>query len=514
MPENTRATPRWVRPLLVLALVAFAIALWRSGILSQLDLATLKASQARLDAWIDARPVTAAALFFAAYVLVAAASIPGAAVMTLAAGALFGLVTGTLLVSFASSIGATLAFLIARFLLRDGLRARYPDLAARIDEGVKRDGAFYLFTLRLVPVFPFVLVNLLAALTALTTRTFYAVSQAGMLPATIAYVYAGTQLSRIESAGDVLSPGLIGAFALLGLLPLAMKILTRWLAARRVYRSHRRPAKFDYNLVVIGAGSAGLVTSYIAAAVKARVALIERHRLGGDCLNTGCVPSKALIRTARLLAEAREAPRFGLTRVTAEFDFAEVMERVQRVITAIEPHDSEERYRGLGVDVIRGEARLVSPWEVEVGGRRVSSRAIVLATGARPLVPKLPGLELIEPLTSDTVWSLRTLPGRLVVLGGSSRGGARGATAHRGRHAGHRLPGGTRGGGRRGRTAHLRARRRGDRAAVRSPAAGARTGRQRGGLWAGGTRRSSHGAQDHRGRRVAADQFPEHPRRG
>jgi len=351
-----------------------------------------------------------------------ALSIPGAAVMTLAAGAIFGVWHGLVLVSFASTLGATLAFLVARFLLRAPLRKRYGQRLKALDAGIERDGAFYLFTLRLVPIFPFFMINLLAGLTPLKTWTFFWVSQVGMLPGTFVYVYAGTQLARIESPGDVLSPGLITAFALIGLMPLITRWLARWLQGRRVYRGHRRPRRFDYNLLVIGAGSAGLVTAYIGAAVKAKVALVEKDRMGGDCLNTGCVPSKALIRSARLVAETRDAERYGLDRATAEFDFARVMERVQAVVRRIEPHDSVERYTQLGVDVVEGEARLVSPWEVEVEGRRLSARNIVLATGARPLVPPLPGLAESGYLTSETLWDLRELPRRLIVLGGGPIG--------------------------------------------------------------------------------------------
>lgn len=415
----TAARWRWVIAAIVAALLAW---LWLSGAGDALTLEQLKARQAELQAWTGANLWLAALLFFAFYVLVTALSIPGAAVMTLAAGALFGLLLGTVLVSFASTIGATLAFLAARFLLRQPLRERYGERLKAFDAGIERDGAFYLFTLRLVPLFPFFMINLLTGLTALRTWTYFWVSQVGMLPGTVVYVYAGTQLARIESPGDVLSPGLIGAFALIGLMPLLMRWLARWLQGRRIYRGHRKPRRFDYNLVVIGAGSAGLVTAYIAAAVKARVALIERHRMGGDCLHTGCVPSKALIRSARAVQEVRDALQFGIRNAQVEFDFAEVMARVHEVIRKIEPHDSVARYTELGVEVISGEARLVSPWEIEVGSRRLSARSIVIATGARPLVPPIQGLERVDYLSSDTVWELRQLPGRLVVLGGGPIG--------------------------------------------------------------------------------------------
>jgi pyruvate/2-oxoglutarate dehydrogenase complex dihydrolipoamide dehydrogenase (E3) component/uncharacterized membrane protein YdjX (TVP38/TMEM64 family) len=419
MPSN-KTLP--LRLLLIAALVVVALAAWRMGLVDQLNLETLKARQADLSAWTQAHWGLALAGFFVLYVVVTAVSIPGAAILTLAAGALFGLVTGTVLVSFASTIGATLAFLSARFVLRDSLEARYGERLKNINAGVTRDGGFYLFTLRLVPVFPFFVINLLSGLTALPVRTFYWVSQLGMLPGTIAYVFAGTQLAQIESASDVLSPGLIGAFVLLGVLPLLMRKLVQWLQARKVYAGYNKPRHFDYNLIVIGAGSAGLVSAYIGSAVKAKVALIEKHKMGGDCLNTGCVPSKALIRSARLLAEARDSAHYGIARMDAQFDFAQVMERVANVVRKVEPHDSVERYTELGVDVIQGSAQLLSPWEVNVDGRRLSARSIVLASGARPLVPGIPGLDQVPYLTSDSLWDLRQLPKRLVVLGGGPIG--------------------------------------------------------------------------------------------
>ncbi|KIQ96399.1 bifunctional TVP38/TMEM64 family protein/FAD-dependent oxidoreductase [Lysobacter sp. A03] len=412
---------RWGWLALVLALAALLWA-WHAGLADLLTLEQLKARQADLSGWVGQNRWLAAGTFFLVYVAVAATSVPGAAVLTIAAGALFGLLEGTVLVSFASSVGASLAFLVARFALRDRLRARYREGLKKIDAGIAREGWRYLLTLRLVPVFPFFLVNLLAGLTALPLRTFYWVSQLGMLPATLVYVYAGTQLARIDSLAGVLSPGLLVALVLLGALPLLAKGFTDWLAARRVYRGHQKPRAFDYNVLVIGAGSAGLVSAYIAATVKARVGLVEKDAMGGDCLNTGCVPSKALLRTARLLAESRDSQRYGVRSMTAEFDFADAMERVQEVIARIAPHDSVERYTGLGVEVITGAARVVSPWEIEVDGRRLSARSLIIATGARPLVPPIPGLDSVEYLTSDTLWGLRQLPGRLLVLGGGPIG--------------------------------------------------------------------------------------------
>ncbi len=409
---------------LILGLVVAAVAAFFVLDLGQyLSLEYLKASRAEFAALYAQQPLLTAAAFFLLYVAVTALSLPGAAIMTLAGGALFGLGTGFLLISFASSIGATLAFLVARFLLRDTIRKRFGDRVKAFDAGVERDGAFYLFALRLVPIFPFFMINLVMGLTSMRVVVYYLVSQVGMLPGTLVYVNAGTQIGQLESLSGLLSPALIGSFALLGVFPLLARKILDLIKARRIYRGWNRPAQFDRNLIVIGAGAGGLVSAYIAAAVKAKVTLIEKHQMGGDCLNTGCVPSKALIKTAKTVHLAQRAEQLGLRKLSVEFDFAEVMERVQRVVRAIEPHDSVERYSALGVECIKGEARLVSPWEVEVDGRRLSARSIVLATGARPFIPPIAGLDQGAPwYSSDTVWSLREQPQRVVVLGGGPIG--------------------------------------------------------------------------------------------
>jgi pyruvate/2-oxoglutarate dehydrogenase complex dihydrolipoamide dehydrogenase (E3) component/uncharacterized membrane protein YdjX (TVP38/TMEM64 family) len=391
------------------------------------NLQTLKAQQSAIETFRAGQPVLAVAVYFLLYVLVTALSLPGAALLTLAGGAVFGLLWGTVIVSFASTVGATLAFLIARFLLRDWVAGRFGPRLQAIDAGVRREGAFYLFTLRLVPVFPFFVINLLFGLTAMRAATFYWTSQIGMLAGTVVYVNAGTQLAQLDSLAGILSPALLGSFALLGVFPLLARKIIDAVRANRVYAGWKKPARFDRNLVVIGAGSAGLVTAYIAAAVKAKVTLVEKHRLGGDCLNTGCVPSKALIRSAKLLSHMARSREFGIASAKAEFDFATVMERVQAVIRSVEPHDSAERYTSLGVDVVQGTARIVSPWEVEVTGeggtqRTLTTRSIVIAAGARPFVPPIPGIDEVGYLTSDTVWNLRELPRRLVVLGGGPIG--------------------------------------------------------------------------------------------
>jgi pyruvate/2-oxoglutarate dehydrogenase complex dihydrolipoamide dehydrogenase (E3) component/uncharacterized membrane protein YdjX (TVP38/TMEM64 family) len=405
-----------------------AIALYRHFDLGRLlSLEQLKASRDALVGLYQARPGTTLLAYAGIYVLATALSIPGALVLTLAAGAMFGLGVGLLVVSFASSLGALLAFLVSRHLLRDLVQARFGQALAPVNDGVARDGTFYLLTLRLVPVFPFWLVNLLMGLTPIGALRFYVVSQIGMLAGTAVYVNAGTQLAAIRTPGDILSPALLGSFVLLGLFPLAAKAVVDALRRRKVYARWTRPKRVDRNLVVIGAGAGGLVSAYIAAAVKAKVTLVESHRMGGDCLNFGCVPSKALIRSARLVRQIRQADALGVKDAQGRVDFAAVMRRVHEVIAAIEPHDSAERYTALGVEVLQGHARITSPWTVAVTRadgtvQSLSTRSIVIAAGARPFVPPIPGLQEAGCLTSETLWSLTELPRRLLVLGGGPIG--------------------------------------------------------------------------------------------
>ncbi|MFM4831830.1 FAD-dependent oxidoreductase [Aeromonas media] len=410
------------RLLLLLVMGSLVGAFFAFDLDAYLSLSRLQAHQVQASAWVQAHFGQAALLFTLLYVATTALSLPGAALLTLGGSALFGVGWGLLLVSFASSLGATLAFLSARFLLRDWVSRRFGDKLATFEAGMAKDGAFYLLSLRLIPLFPFFLVNLLMGLTPIRVSTYYWVSQLGMLPGTFVYVLAGSELATLTSTGKILSPGLVAALTLLGLMTWLMRWLQRRLALRRLHGLYRKPARFDYNLLVVGAGAGGLVTSYIAAAVKARVALIEQHKMGGDCLNTGCVPSKALIRSARFAVEQRKAGELGFSPSQSRADFAAVMARVAEVIREVEPHDSVERYQELGVECIQGRASLVSPWELEVDGRRLSSRHIVIATGARPLVPKLPGLEQVPYLTSDSLWQLREPPRHLLVLGGGPIG--------------------------------------------------------------------------------------------
>ena len=381
------------------------------------SLANLKNELAAFKEYYGQHKVLTMLIYMVAYILMAALSLPGAVILTLAGGALFGIFYGTLLVSFASTIGATLAFLFSRYMFKDWVQHKFSSKLVAINKGIEKEGGFYLFTLRLVPVFPFFVINLAMGVTTLRTFVFYMVSQVGMLPGTIVFINAGTQLAKIETASGILSLNIILSFVLLGIFPIIAKRFTADVRQQKVFSKFSKPENYDYNLVVIGAGSAGLVASYIAATVKAKVALIEEHKMGGDCLNTGCVPSKALIASAKLLSYVKRAKEFGFDKASIDFDFATVMERVQSIIKKVEPHDSIERYTGLGVDCIRGRAKIVSPFEVKVNDRILTTKNIIVATGANPLIPALPGLEKIDYLTSDNIWDIRTLPKKLVVLG-------------------------------------------------------------------------------------------------
>ena len=419
------------RLLIIAALAALVAAYFFFGLGDYLTVEGIKQVAGDVGAYYERNPAQVIAGFFLVYVAVAAASLPGAAVMTLAAGALFGVLVGTIIVSFASTLGATLAFLASRYVLRDGIEARFGERLRTVNQGLESDGAFYLFTIRMIPLFPFFVVNLVMGLTRIGTWTFAWVSQIGMLLGTIVYVNAGTQLARIDSLSGIASPAVLASFALLGIAPWFAKAIIGWIKRRKVYAGFNRPKSFDRNLVVIGAGSAGLVSALIAATVKAKVTLVEANKMGGDCLNTGCVPSKALIKSAKVAEQMRHADRYGITPTEPDIPFGQTIERVMQAIRTIEPHDSVERYTGLGVDVVEGYGKVVDPWTVEIARKdgvtqRLTTRGIVIAAGAEPFVPPIPGLEQSNYLTSDTMWDafakMEHAPARIAVLGGGPIG--------------------------------------------------------------------------------------------
>jgi len=418
-PKNKLFT---VKKLLILSILAIFVS-WYSFDLNQyVSLDEIKLLQQSSGAYIADNTATAMGIFFAVYIAVTGFSLPGAALLTLLGGGLFGFGYGLLLISFASSLGATLAFLVSRYLLRDWVESKFGSRLTAINKGIEREGNFYLFTLRLIPVFPFFIINILMGLTKIKTRSFYVISQIGMLAGTAVYVWAGTQLGELESLSGIVSPSMIFALALLGIFPWIAKFVLNIVKQKQKYAQWTKPSSFDRNLVVIGAGAGGLVSSYIAAAVKAKVTLIEKHQMGGDCLNTGCVPSKALIKSAHIVADIKRAGEFGIDAKVESVDFKKVIGRIHKVIATIEPHDSVERYSGLGVECIAGEATILDPWHVKVGDKTLSTRNIVIATGARPIVPGIPGLDSVPYLTSDSLWNLEQQPKRLLVMGGGPIG--------------------------------------------------------------------------------------------
>ena len=408
--------------ILVFAIIAFIVSFFAFDLHQYLDFAYIKSKQQAIADYYQANPLQSIIIFFVVYVLATSFSIPGASILSLLAGAIFGLLLGSLLVIFAATIGATIAFWLARYLLGNTIQERYADKLKTINAGVEKDGAFYLLTLRLtshLSIFHYQCIN---GANPIRTITYVVVSFFGMLAGTVIYVNVGTQLANLESVGGILTPKIWGAFILLAIFPWIAKFIIKSIKNRRIYAGFNKPKSFDYNLAVIGAGSAGLVSSYIAAAVKAKVVLIEKHKMGGDCLNTGCVPSKALIRSAKFISQVNRAEKYGFKNAKVDFDFKDVMSRVHGVIKDIEPHDSVERYTSLGVECMQGEAKLKDPWTVEVNGKTITSKNIVLATGAEPFVPPIPGLDKVNYYTSDTIWNLQELPKRMAVLGGGPIG--------------------------------------------------------------------------------------------
>lgn len=420
------------------ALLALALV----GVLQGADwfsLAQLQSQYQVLQAWHAQAPWAVRAAFFALYVLLASAAVPGIVVLTLAGGAVLGFGWGLLLVSFASSLGATLCLLVVRHVLAESLPANLGTGMTRrlgqMTRGLEREGVFYVLSLRLIPLVPFGLVNVLMGLTRMPAWRFYLFSQIGMLPATVIYVQAGTQLGQLQSVSDILRPqvgaALIALALALACTPWLARRLLAWLRRRTVAARWKRPVRFDYNLIVIGGGAGGLVSAYVAAHAQARVALVEAGEMGGDCLNRGCVPSKALVHSARIAHLARHAAGFGIYTGPVQVDFAAVMQRVRSIIAAIAPNDSPERYRAMGVEVLQAYAYIVDPWTVELrrsgqAPERISARSIIVATGSRAAVPAIAGLQDSGYVTSDTLWDAlertATLPRRIAIVGGGPVG--------------------------------------------------------------------------------------------
>lgn len=412
----------WSKIFLLVLFVGVLYALISYDVKTYLSFDYLSSHLDELQIKVAAAPVLSAVIYFFVYVLLIAVSFPGATIITLAGGALFGFTKGMALVSVASTLGATVAFWGTRFLFQEFVRSKWHKNYEQIQKKIDQEGAFYLFALRLNPIFPFFIINLVMGLTPMRTWTYFWVSFIGMLPGAAVYVNAGIEIGKLQSAKDIMTWSFLLSMALLGLAPFFLRRLLQALDRRRKLKSYKRPKKYDYNVIVIGGGAAGLVSAELASSFQGKVALIEKNHMGGDCLNTGCVPSKALIRSAKLMHEMKNSQKWGIFSSSARVDFLQVMERVKKIIQQIEPQDSVERFTQLGVDCHRGQAFIQSPFEVRVGDNTLTTKSIIIATGAKPFVPNIPGLDRVRYVTSDTIWDLKDLPRRLLILGGGAIG--------------------------------------------------------------------------------------------
>jgi pyruvate/2-oxoglutarate dehydrogenase complex dihydrolipoamide dehydrogenase (E3) component/uncharacterized membrane protein YdjX (TVP38/TMEM64 family) len=441
----------WWRPVLLLVLIVAVLVLARVFGLGE--------KLGALRDWLHGLGPLGPVVFTFIYIIAVVAALPGSA-LSIAAGALFGSVLGVILVSIGATVGASLAFLISRYFAREsmvnwlGKNERFQ----RLDRLTEEQGAAIVALTRLVPLFPFNLLNYGFGLTRVPFWTYVFWSWLCMLPGIILYVVGADAVAKVLAQGKI--PWyLVGAF--LAVL-IFLVIVVRYAKGRLGTSDKAAPAgkasnpadlpatpevspldEYNqelvanvrpgdwinpepaavYNLVVIGAGTAGLVTAAGAAGLGAKVALVERHLMGGDCLNYGCVPSKAVIRSSRLCAELSRAGTLGIqTPAGVEVDFAAVMARMRRLRAGISEHDSARRFRDLGVDVFLGQARFTGRDSIEVGGKTLRFKKAVIATGGRAVHPNIPGLSEAGFLTNETVFSLTERPGRLLVMGGGPIG--------------------------------------------------------------------------------------------
>jgi pyruvate/2-oxoglutarate dehydrogenase complex dihydrolipoamide dehydrogenase (E3) component/uncharacterized membrane protein YdjX (TVP38/TMEM64 family) len=402
-----------------------------------------------------------------AYVICTVFFIPGSAI-TIGSGTLFGLKTGFFVVVVGANLGALCSFLLARTFLRERV-ARWAEGNPKfrsLDQAIGQQGFKMVLLTRLSPIFPFVLLNYFLGLTAVRTTSYVLANLLGMLPATFLFVYIGAAARDAITGQMAASAGLlqqvlkyVGLLATVGVVVMVTRIARKALREAEAAQGSGRAEKpridaeheptpvagmmlvndphdrqlienchppgwqnptpaGKYNLVVIGAGTAGLVSAAGAAGLGARAALIERTLLGGDCLNVGCVPSKGLIRAARAAHEARSGKEFGVQlKCEPTATFSAAMERMRRLRAGISAHDSAERFRKLGVDVYIGHGRFVDPSVVEVDGRRLKFDRAVIATGARPAELSIPGLRDADYYTNETIFTLTQLPKCLAVIG-------------------------------------------------------------------------------------------------
>ena len=395
-----------IKIFLALVLMASTIMVINTIPNDYLNLQYLQSHFSEFQSFVENNHLKAVFFFISTYIAIAALSLPFATVLTLLSGALFGLWEGMILSLVSSTIGATFAFLLSRFLLGDFFSHTFKAKALVIKNEFDDKGSLYLLTLRIAPVFPFFLVNLAMGLTSISVRQYIIYTAIGMIPGLVVYTLAGTTFMQLQSIQSILSFKTASVLMLLAFLPFLGNWMVGLITNYKLYKPFKKPKQFDFNLVVIGGGSAGLVTANITSSLGAKVALIEKEKMGGDCLNTGCVPSKTIIH----LSKNKQA------------DFRSVMHTIQSTINKIAPHDSRERYESLGVECFTGTAQILSPYEVHVNGKTLTTKNIVLATGAEPFIPSIPGLESTTFLTSSTLWSLKELPENFLIIGGGPIG--------------------------------------------------------------------------------------------
>lgn len=374
-----------------------------------LNFENLKSHHQELFTFYQQNPLRFTLIYFFLYVGLVALSFPGATVLSLAGGYIFGFIKGLLIINWASTIGASIAFLIARFFFKDYLQRKFHYTFQKINQGMDREGNQYLLTLRLIPVFPFFLINILMGLTNISLLRFFIVSLIGMLPGTAVYVWAGTSLQNINSVSDIFTAKLITIFFLVGLIPILQSRILIYLKQKKHYSQFKTPKNYDYNLIVIGGGAAGLVNAYIATNLKAKVLLVEEDKMGGECLNYGCVPSKALISLSK-------------TKKYSKANFYDLKNEIAKIIESIAPHDSVDRYKEMGVECVKGKASLISPFEVQINGTKYTGRKIIIATGAKPIYPNIKGLDVNKVFDYESIWKIENLPEKLVIIGGGAIG--------------------------------------------------------------------------------------------
>lgn len=412
---------RITRIVIGLAVIAWLFAYFTFDLGQYFTLAYFRSQHAAIHAQYAEQPWYAALVFIVIYIPVAATSLPGGALMTLAAGAFFGALWGTVVISIASTIAATITFLGSRFWFRDLIQNKFSDSLRLINSGIERDGALYLFLIRLTPLFPFFVVNVVMGLTPIPTLTFIWVSQIGMIPVTAILVNAGTEVAALDDLSGLLSPGLVASLIFCGVLPLLGRKLAAYLRSRRLLRRYAKPKQFDCNLICLGGSKAAIVAANAAASMKAKVMLIAPPTKPDGALVSGDALSKELVRCAQFLFETHRAHQRGIRSVRTSCDLADLVAEVQRRIADQQRYAAEWCSKH-GITCISGEPMIVSPYAVKVRDRTLTTRSIVIATGSRMSIPIIAGIEKTNYYTADTLLALRVPPRRLLVVGGGSSG--------------------------------------------------------------------------------------------